>query len=185
MDAILDFRDADELRHASGAEDPDYAAADLDHDAKDAPFQIVEELQQVYGMTREVYDQIAPALTVYSQRPVPDLNTAPPLVLEAVPDPRTQPDDSETDTLQDLSELSPDDITETPTALTEVGRNARSGVPVFTIHAEGRAQSGAVFALEAVVNLQSDGGAPYEFLAWRRARRELFDDGRQGEDEGE
>ena len=186
VDAILDFRDPDELRHPSGAEDPDYAAADLDHDAKDAPFQIVAELQQVFGMTQEVYDEVAPALTVYSQRAAPDENTAPPLVLEALPGPRIETGEEDDDPdLPDLDELSPDEIPEAPAVLKEGDSNARSGVPIFTVHAEGRTQSGAVFALEAVVSLAPDRGEPYEFLAWRRARRELFDDRRQGEEDGE
>ena len=35
--AIADFRDPDHLHHLNGAEDPDYSAAGLTHDAKDGP----------------------------------------------------------------------------------------------------------------------------------------------------
>ncbi len=178
LDAIRDFRDADGRRHVNGAEDPDYAAADLDHDAKDATFEVVEELQQVYGMTREIYERLAPALTVYSKRPAPDANIAPALVLQALPGSEVERDQQEPEVL-------PDELTGTPAVLKFGDSNVRSGVLVFTVHAEGRAQSGAVYALEAVVNLAADDGAPYDFLAWRRARRELFEDGRQGEDGGE
>jgi general secretion pathway protein K len=175
-DAILDFRDPDELRHVNGAEDPDYAAAELDHDAKDAPFEIVEELQQVYGMTREIYEQVASALTVYSRRPAPDEKIAPPLVLDALRGTQDTLEVQETGAdEEDPGELSSEEISETPVILKEGDSNARSGISVYTVHAEGRAASGAIFALEAVVRLADAGDEPYEFHAWRRARRELFE----------
>jgi general secretion pathway protein K len=190
LDAILDFRDPDDLRHVNGAEDPDYAAADLDHDAKDAPFEIVDELQQVYGMTREIYEQVASALTVHSRRPAPDERIAPPLVLQALsgtPDEADEQEADEQDANADLpepGELSPEEISETPGVLKFGDSEDRSGISVYTVHAEGRAQSGAVFALDAVVRLGAEGGEPYEFLAWRRGRRELFEDERQDEADG-
>jgi general secretion pathway protein K len=48
-DAIADFRDADNLKHLRGAEEPEYRAAGLAWGPKNAPFQTVEELQQVLG----------------------------------------------------------------------------------------------------------------------------------------
>ena len=45
--------------------------------AKDAPFEAVEELQQVLGMTPAVYRWVAPALTVYSGRRGIDPRVAP------------------------------------------------------------------------------------------------------------
>src|SRR5207244_5133939 len=84
-DAIADFRDADNLRRPNGAEDADYAAANLPYDAKDAPFATTEELLQVLGMTRALYDRVAPLITVYSPRRDVNLATAPPEVLRALP----------------------------------------------------------------------------------------------------
>jgi general secretion pathway protein K len=69
VDAIADFRDEDDLTRPSGAEDDDYRAAGLAWGAKDAPFETVAELQRVLGMTRELYEQVAPVLTVYARRP--------------------------------------------------------------------------------------------------------------------
>jgi general secretion pathway protein K len=65
-DAIVDFRDADHLRRPSGAEDAEYKDAGLAWGPKNAPFETVEELQQVLGMTTQIYDRVAPSLTVYS-----------------------------------------------------------------------------------------------------------------------
>jgi len=183
-DAILDFRDADELRHVSGAEDSDYEAAGLDHDAKDAPFEILEELQQVYGMTREIYEQVASSLTVYSRKPAPDRKIASPLVLEAITGGASTAEDEDVgDDGLKPGEVSPEDISDTPGILRLGNSKGRSGVSVYTIHAEGRMPSRAVFALEAVVRLGAAADEPYQFYAWRRAKRELFEDRKAEEDE--
>jgi general secretion pathway protein K len=65
-DAIADFRDADDLKHLKGAEKAEYRAAGLEWDPKNAPFQTIEELQQVLGMTAEIYDRVAPDLSVFA-----------------------------------------------------------------------------------------------------------------------
>ena len=62
VDAIADFRDANSLPRLNGAEDDAYRAAGLAYGAKDAPFEAVEELEQVLGMTRTLYEKIASAL---------------------------------------------------------------------------------------------------------------------------
>jgi general secretion pathway protein K len=64
-DAIADFRDADNFPHAHGAEAAEYVAAGLAWKPKNAPFETVEELQQVLGMTPQVYERAAPYLTTY------------------------------------------------------------------------------------------------------------------------
>lgn len=68
VDAILDWRDTDDFRRLNGAEGTDYRVAGLDHEPRDAPFETVDELRFVLGMTEEIYAAIEPALTVYSGR---------------------------------------------------------------------------------------------------------------------
>ncbi|MBB1073521.1 general secretion pathway protein GspK [Rhodoferax sp. 4810] len=63
-DAILDWRDVDDLTQLNGAEDGDYEAAGLSYGARDAPFESVEELGQVLGMTPAVLARLAPDLRV-------------------------------------------------------------------------------------------------------------------------
>lgn len=83
--AIVDWRDPDPLTQPSGgAEDPDYAAAGLPYGAKDAPFETVAEVEQVLGMTPQLYARLEPSLTLYSGRPQPDPNYAPAPVLVAL-----------------------------------------------------------------------------------------------------
>jgi general secretion pathway protein K len=84
-ESILDWRDGDDLKMLNGAEDGDYRAAGFPYGAKDAPFDLVAELQQVMGMSYELYQRVAPALTVYSGQAVPNLAYAPIEVLRAFP----------------------------------------------------------------------------------------------------
>ncbi|MEA3638347.1 MAG: type II secretion system protein GspK [Lamprobacter sp.] len=65
-DAILDWRDADNLSLLNGAEDDDYRAAGRSFGAADRPFQTVEELRQVLGLSPALYAKLAPYLRVES-----------------------------------------------------------------------------------------------------------------------
>lgn len=83
--AIVDWRDADSLSQpVGGAEDDDYAAAGREYGAKDAPFETIAEVEQVLGMTPELYARLAPYLTIHSGRGMPDATYAPGPVLAAM-----------------------------------------------------------------------------------------------------
>ena len=69
LDAVQDWRDADNLRRLNGAEEPEYRAAGLKYKPANAPFQTIEELQLVLGMKPEIYQRIAGVITVYSRQP--------------------------------------------------------------------------------------------------------------------
>ena len=66
LDILEDFRDVDDLKRVNGAEDGDYENAGLPFGAKDAPFDRIEELQQVLGMTPQLYQALTRLLTVNS-----------------------------------------------------------------------------------------------------------------------
>jgi len=84
-DCILDWRDADHLRHLNGAEDNDYRLAHRAYGAKDAAFDSLEELLLIPGMSTELYTQVAPLLTVYSGQPGIDPGFTPAAILHALP----------------------------------------------------------------------------------------------------
>jgi general secretion pathway protein K len=65
-DAILDWRDRDDFRNLNGAEDTDYRIAGMSWGAKDAPFESIEELRLVLGMTDQIYAAIENSVTVFS-----------------------------------------------------------------------------------------------------------------------
>ena len=69
LQAIMDWRDRDNLPRTAGAEDQDYRLAGRNYGAKDGPFNSVEELRQVLGMNDSIFGAVEPALTVYSHQP--------------------------------------------------------------------------------------------------------------------
>jgi general secretion pathway protein K len=83
--AIQDWRDPDSLLAVQGgAEDSDYAAAELPYGAKDQPFTALSELQQVLGMDPATYRLLEPNITVFTGLPSPDPSFATPAVLQAL-----------------------------------------------------------------------------------------------------
>lgn len=83
-DAVQDWRDTDELRRLHGAEREEYLAAGLPGPAN-RPFERLDELLEVLGMTAELYAQVMPALTLYSGRAAVNPLVAPRQVLLALP----------------------------------------------------------------------------------------------------
>jgi general secretion pathway protein K len=148
-DAIADFRDADNLTRPRGAEEAEYRSAGLSFGPKNAPFQAIEELQQVLGMTREVYQQVAPDLTIYS---VVDYSFAPQSPLAA--DGR-------------LGGI-----------ILRAGMNSspvRKPGLAFSIRAEAESSTGADFVREAIVQPDPARAVPL-VLSWREGRPKWFGD---------
>lgn len=82
-DRILDWRSREPFEHLHGASVGQYQAAGLSYRPRHGAFARVSELKLVLGMSRALFKRIAPALTVYSGRPMIDPAFAPPLVLRA------------------------------------------------------------------------------------------------------
>jgi general secretion pathway protein K len=141
-DAVADFRDPDNLVRPQGAEEAEYRAAGLAWGPKNAPFDGVEELQQVFGMTPEIYERVAPYLTIYS--------------LGAVVNP-TKVGKPLTEILGAVSFNSFVNSQRTP-----------AYVPVYSIRAEAKSSDATAFAREAVVRLQPLSSSP-QILSWRES----------------
>ncbi|UTW05613.1 general secretion pathway protein GspK (plasmid) [Amphritea atlantica] len=82
-DAIMDWRDTDDLKRLNGAEDNDYQQAGFSYGAKDAPFDSIMELKRVLGMDDQLFNTLAGSITVYSNTPSVNPLVAPKLVLMA------------------------------------------------------------------------------------------------------
>ncbi len=94
VDSIIDWRDKNGLHMLNGAEEDYYNSLDRPYSCKDGPFDLVDELLLVRGMTREIlygskgnddekeYDGVAQYMTVYGLGRI-NINTASPVVLEA------------------------------------------------------------------------------------------------------
>ena len=76
--AITDFRDADDARHVNGAERAQYRLAGLAHTPKNAPFEMIAELDQVLGMDFDLLRRLEPFVTVYSGLATVDRISMPP-----------------------------------------------------------------------------------------------------------
>ncbi|CAB1274321.1 type II secretion system minor pseudopilin [Candidatus Nitrosacidococcus tergens] len=85
IDKIKDWIDPDDIRQPQGAERQDYIAAGLPYGPKNGSFESIIELQQVLGMTSDLYQQIAPFVTVFSKQGGVNPSVAPPEVLMAIP----------------------------------------------------------------------------------------------------
>jgi len=81
---VLDWRDADNLKHLDGAEDADYRMAALAWNARDGRFTSVEELRYVLGMPPSVYRAVSPYLTVHSNSGGVDPSVAPEFLLRMI-----------------------------------------------------------------------------------------------------
>ena len=84
-DAILDWRDPDSLKRLRGAEEAEYVAAGYTYKPANAAFQSNEELRLVMGMTPELYEKVAPLITIYSRQPGINASIAARGVLLALP----------------------------------------------------------------------------------------------------
>jgi len=83
--SIIDWRDSDSMfQHPNyGAEDSDYRFMKRPYESKDAPFEIIEELLLVKGMTGETFGKIRDFITIYGDGTV-NVNTAPREVFAAL-----------------------------------------------------------------------------------------------------
>ena len=83
--AIVDWRDADDLISLNGAEIDEYEAAGLAYGPRNAPFELLGELQQVLGMNYALFQRVAPYLTIYSGLSMPNPAFAAVPVLQSLP----------------------------------------------------------------------------------------------------
>lgn len=64
--AIVDWRDKDDVKLSNGAEAAEYLFKTQGYVPPNRPFQSIEELQMVLGMTPELYKKLELMLTIYS-----------------------------------------------------------------------------------------------------------------------
>ena len=151
--AIIEFRDDGDSSSRSAKAEA-YRISGMPHGPKNAPFETVVELDQVLGITPEIYRQLRPLITVHSRLPGIDLLASPPEV-------RTV-----------LIGRPPSDA-ETARAAADAPRNTLppefligSLMRAFVIRAEVVSPSGVRFSREAVVELDSDRAGGIAIVDW-------------------
>lgn len=162
LGAVLDWRDADNLKRLNGAEEEDYRAAGKNYGPSNAPFATVDELQRVLGMNPALYRTIAPALTVYSRQPGLNTAVAPRAALLAIPG--VNPDLVEQFLQQREQALASG---QTPPPFAGAGAFAASGgMQVYSVRSEARLADGTVFVRQAVARLTRVPNSPVAVLVW-------------------
>lgn len=175
LNAILDWRDADDDTRTLGAEKRQYQQARLKYGPSNSAFQSLEELQLVLGMDQDLYTRIEPWITVYSGNTEVNIDDAAPELLAAIAreqKARNIQDEALQKRLQGTTDTGgdPDDAGETFT----------SDNVTYTITAESILNDEAAAGLTAVVKSQSgdSGQAAFEILDWKPHSQglSLFDD---------
>jgi general secretion pathway protein K len=157
--------DDSDTHSLNGGTDADYATAGRFYKPRHGPFQTVDELNLVLGMTPKLFARIKPALTVYSKNANPDRNVAPREVLQAL----FQNDPSQVDKfLAQRAGLMPsgqstdsDDTTAPGTMSSDESVAGHS----FTIRIEAQI-AGHRSVRNAVIELTEDTNKPYLVEAW-------------------
>lgn len=162
VDAIMDWRDADDEPRPSGAERKQYQQNGAQHIPTNQAFQSLEELQQVLGVTPELYSQLEPMITVYSGSERVDLQKASPKIISALQQDlqlRQIHDEVFNKQLQQIDSQEQDDA----------GEVLVINDQAYTIISEAQLNDVGKASLQAVVKSQTDASAvlPFKFLDWK------------------
>jgi general secretion pathway protein K len=139
--AIADWREAGDQPRPDGAKAPEYRAAGLDHGPPNAPFESLDELGRVLGMTPQLLAALRPHLTLY-QFGDPDPASADPVVIQA---------------LKQLNGQSTQPSF--PPGLT-------AGLQTLTVTAEAHSDSGGLYTRRAVVRVGPAFERGFQILVW-------------------
>jgi general secretion pathway protein K len=153
VDKVLDWRDSSALKRINGAKAEDYRLAGYNYRPRNGPFQSLDELKLIIGMTPQIFRRVEPAITVYSGHPFIDPNVAPREALLAL---------TNMDAGKVASIIAARDQQGAPAAASAmlIGR-------AFSIRAEIE-RSTHVTAHEAVIRLTGAPTQPYLLLNWKR-----------------
>ncbi len=163
-DTIEDWRDGDDLPRLYGAEIDDYLAAGYPYGPANQNFQSIDELQQVMGMTWELFQQLEDLLTVHGRGGQINPAFASAEVLALLPD---MDYESARAFVAEREMHHPSDQTALIMPNGQVVSLQGSG-GTFSIRSRATLDNGAWSQLEATVNLGTDTrGRPFRVLRWR------------------
>ncbi len=157
-DKIQDWRESGAAKRLNGAMAADYQAAGYHYGPRRKPFQRVDELKLVMGVTADLFLKVEPALTVYSV----ELLTAPRGALLALSLPngesvdhfiskRSNAEAAAGGTTPAVNPAAAIDLTDRPCSI-------RAEVPLAT---------GGVYRREAVIRITGDPQQPFLIQNWR------------------
>ena len=161
---VVDWRDNDNIKGFNGAEDDDYESEGYKYGAKDALFDTVPELQQVMGITYEMYMKLEPAITVYSGSRNINIAYAPLQALVALEDVERE------DALQYIEDRELVEGIGDAVPILGNGQSsaARGGGVAFSIKAKATLSNGHWAELDATIRLGGTvNGRPFRIVRWR------------------
>ncbi|QTN26115.1 general secretion pathway protein GspK [Rhodoferax sp. AJA081-3] len=168
-DSVQDWRDTDKLRRLHGAEEAEYVAAGKSYTPPNAPFETVDELQRVLGMTPQVFRLLEPALTVYSRQPGVNTAVAQRQALLAIPG--VSPE-----MVEQFLVLRASMMASQQPAPVFVGAGAFAsgpgGLPAYAVRSEVKMADGTAFVRQAVARITRDPKRPVVVLAWGEGESE-------------
>ena len=160
-DAVMDWRDPDDLKRPNGAESADYSAAGAKTGPANAPFETVGEVARVLGMTPALYARVIGSLTVHSRQPGVNPQTASREVLLALPGVQAADVDAYL-TARDAAIRAKQPVPPFPAA-----QALTSGaIQTWRVRAQATLPDGVTFVREAVLRPSPDPARPLVVLAW-------------------
>lgn len=138
---------------------------------KEAAFETVDALQQIPGMSPQLFRAARPALTVHSRQPGVLAAAASRQVLLAIPGSDAREVDGY---IEQRVRNRQEGLEPPPVPSAERGYLVRNGNATISVHAHARL-SGAAGQLTAILDLRRPGiGAPFRVLDWRYEGEVLF-----------
>lgn len=166
MDAILDWRDTDDLTRPQGAERDQYESLGMPYIPANAPFKTVAELQSVIGVTPGLYRKLAGALTVFSRQVGINSTIAPRQALLALPNVTEGDVDAYLAQREEMLAAGQAPLPFPQAAGFETGATTQ----VYNLRSIAKASDGTQFIREAVVKVAQDPKRPFNILLWQEGR---------------
>jgi general secretion pathway protein K len=136
---------------ATGSRTASGSASDDNDRPRGGPFESVDEIRLVRGVTSDLYGAVASLLTVYSPGCQVDLSVASPAVRQA------------------LQGMTPQELDEDGSAQPTFASIPALAGRVFTMQVSALAPSGATYNIETTVRFLNDRNKPFWTLAWRKS----------------
>jgi len=175
LNAILDWRDADDDTRTLGAEKRQYRLAGLSYGPTNSVFQSLDELQLVLGMNEEIFSRMQPFITVYSGKTEVDLQYASPQLLTILAKELKGRNIDDTALKNRLDQVNDGETNE----LMDSGAALGSQNQTYTIDAEAIVQGEGSAGLEVITKSQGSAmGTPFQVLDWKQTVNgpSLFDE---------
>jgi len=164
VNAILDWRDKDDLVRIEGAEKKEYKNAGLTYQPGNKPFQSIEELQLVLGMNESVFKWIEPLVTIYSGQPQVTVQLAAKEVLQTIPGLDTDLLDSY---ISARLESAINNLPVPPFPSSSGQNNAAGQNNVLTLVSEALLEDESSAVISAVIKRSEETeAAPFQVLKW-------------------